>query len=77
MQITLEIDEKLVKKVDSFAANRREYCEKAIQEKLMRDERNRLSYEEKVKRTIESYQKFPQQPEEYEIWLDEQVWEDE
>ena len=29
---------------------------------------------EKVKRFIESYEKLPQQPEEYEIWQDEQAW---
>ena len=28
---------------------------------------------EKVKRFIESYEKLPQQPEEYEIWQDDQV----
>ncbi len=76
MQITIEIDEKTVSKIDSFSANRIEYFQKALEEKLTRDEKNKLGYEEKVKRTIESYKKFPQQPEEYEIWLDEQVWED-
>jgi negative regulator of replication initiation len=34
-----------------------------------------LSDAEKVKRFIESYEKLPQQPEEYEIWQDEQAWE--
>ncbi len=76
MQITIEIDDKVISKVDSFATNRIEYCQKAIQEKVVRDEKSNVSYEEKLKRTIESYRKFPQQPEEYEIWLDEQVWEE-
>lgn len=77
MQITLEIDDKTMSKVDSFSPNRAEYCRKAIQEKLLRDENTQLSYDQKVKRTVESYQKLPQQPEEFEIWQDEQVWGDE
>ncbi len=76
MQITIEIDDKVISKVDTFATNRIEYFQKAIQEKLLRDEKTDLSYEQKLERTIESYQKFPQQPEEYELWLDEQVWEE-
>jgi metal-responsive CopG/Arc/MetJ family transcriptional regulator len=76
MQITIEIDDKVISKVDSFATNRIEYFQNAIQEKVLRDENNDSTYEEKLKRTIESYQKFPQQPEEYDIWLDEQVWEE-
>jgi metal-responsive CopG/Arc/MetJ family transcriptional regulator len=76
MQITIEIDDKVLSKVDSFATNRIEYFQNAIQEKVLRDEKDDSNYEEKLKRTIESYQKFPQQPEEYDIWLDEQVWEE-
>ncbi len=76
MQITIEIDEKVITKVDSFARNRIEYFQNAIQEKVLRDEKNGLSYDEKLKRTIDSYKQFPQKPEEYDIWLDEQVWEE-
>lgn len=76
MQVTIEIDEKTISKVDAVSSNRTEFLQMAIEEKLKRDEKS-LSYDEKVKRTVESYKKFPQQPVEYEIWLDEQVWEDE
>ena len=76
MQVVIELDEKVISKIDAISDDRTEYFQKAIEEKLLRDEKNRLSYEDKLKRTIESYKKFPQQPEEYEIWLDEQVWED-
>jgi predicted transcriptional regulator len=41
------------------------------------NKKKELSDAEKVKRFIESYEKLPQQPDEYEIWQDEQVWEDE
>jgi hypothetical protein len=44
---------------------------------LLRKPKNDVSDEEKVRRTLESFGKFPQKPEEYEIWQDEQVWEKE
>lgn len=75
MQVLVEIDEQVVSKVDALSKDRAEYFQKAIQEKLLRDEKI-LDYEDKLKRTLESYKKTPQQPEEYEIWLDEQVWEE-
>lgn len=53
-----------------------EFVDAVLRETLQKLE-NRKTDEDKVKRFVESYEKFPQQPEEYEIWQDEQVWEDE
>lgn len=51
-----------------------EFVDSVLRETLQKIE-NRKTDEEKVKRFVESYEKFPQQPEEYETWQDEQVWE--
>lgn len=53
-----------------------EFVDAVLRETLQKLE-TRKSDEDKVKRFIESYEKFPQKPEEYKIWQDEQVWEDE
>ena len=78
MQIT--IDENLATKITRLARSKKESPTEFVNSYLREIvEKNdvTLTDEEKVKRTIESYRKFPQQPEEYEIWLDEQIWEDE
>ena len=44
---------------------------------LLRKRNAEKSDEEKIRRFAESYSKFPQKASEIEIWLNEQVWEDE
>jgi metal-responsive CopG/Arc/MetJ family transcriptional regulator len=82
MSIVIELDEKLVAEIDAvakdFNKNRLQYINESLQKSLQDDFlQKKRSDAEKVKRFVESYKKMPQQPEEYEIWQDEQVWEDE
>jgi metal-responsive CopG/Arc/MetJ family transcriptional regulator len=51
-----------------------EFVNATLRETLQKVESLKTN-KEKVKRFIESYKKFPQQSDEYEIWQDEQVWE--
>ena len=79
MQITIDIDEKTIEQIDvvakGFNKNRLEYINETLQISLREDFlKKKQSDAEKVKRFIESYEKLPQQPEEYEIWQDEQAW---
>ncbi len=66
----------MITRVDEVAENlhksRLDFINETLQEALRRQE-----IEEKERRAIESYRRLPQQPEEYEIWQDEQVWGDE
>ena len=82
MSVVIELDEKLVAEIDAvakdFNQNRLQYINETLQISLQNDFlKKKRSDAEKVKKFIESYEKLPQQPEEYEIWQDEQVWEDE
>ncbi len=76
MTVQIEIDEKLWEEAQTLAQdlqiNRTEIFQETLQEVL-----KKLKTAEEVKRTVESYRKFPQDSEEYEIWQDEQFWEDE
>ena len=79
MQITIDIDEKTIEQIDvvakGFNKNRLEYINETLQISLREDLlKKKRSEAEKVKRFIQSYEKLPQKPEEYEIWQDEQVW---
>jgi len=78
MSVVIELDEKLLAEIDAvakdFNKNRSQYINESLQDDFLRKKRNDA---EKVKRFIESYEKMPQQNEEFEIWHDEQVWEDE
>ncbi|HEX8737298.1 MAG TPA: hypothetical protein VF721_18335 [Pyrinomonadaceae bacterium] len=75
MTVQIEIDEKLWAEADALAKDlqidRSEIFQDTLHEVL-----RKLRLIEKDQKTIESYRSFPQQPEEYEIWQDEQVWED-
>lgn len=77
MEITIE--ENLAKRIVKIAKSKKEspadFVNSSLREILQRNEEI-VGDEEKVRRTLEAYRKFPQQPEEYEIWQDEQVWED-
>lgn len=82
MQITIDIDEKTIEQIDviakGFNKNRLEYINETLHESLLSNFLEKKHNDaEKVKRFIDSYEKLPQQPAEYEIWQDEQVWEDE
>jgi metal-responsive CopG/Arc/MetJ family transcriptional regulator len=82
MRITIELDDKLVEQIDAtakdFNKSRLQYINETLEKSLQNDAlKKKRSDAEKVKRFVESYEKHPQQPEEYEIWQDEQVWEDE
>jgi hypothetical protein len=78
MEITIE--ENLAKKIVKIAEIKKEspteFVNASLRKVIWQNEEI-VSDEEKVRRTLEAYRKFPQQPEEYEIWIDEQVWEDE
>jgi metal-responsive CopG/Arc/MetJ family transcriptional regulator len=78
MEITIE--ENLAKKIVKIAETKKESPTEFVNSslrKVIRQNEEIVSDEEKVRRTLEAYRKFPQQPEEYETWIDEQVWEDE
>ncbi len=93
MTVQIDVDEKMWAEVETIAKdlniNLEEMFVNTLREDLyrLRDKKNETSFpnerkkevsdEEKVRRTLESFRKFPQQPEEYEIWQDEQVWEEE
>lgn len=75
MSVLIPFDEKIVSKVDAMTANRVEFMQRAVLEELKRNERRKHS-DEIDKRLIDAYTRQPQQPEEYEIWQSEQIWED-
>ncbi len=76
MQV-IEIEDSLAVKINEAAQSENkslnEFVNSSLREVLRRIE-HRKTDGEKVKKFIESYEKFPQQSEEYEIWQDEQVW---
>ena len=76
MQI-IEIEDSLAVKINEIAKTENrsptEFVNSALREKLRIIE-SRRNDQEKVKKFIESYEKLPQKPEEYEIWQNEQVW---
>ncbi len=76
----VEIDETLADWAGKVASaeNRtlNEFVNSAVKE-LLRKKNAERSDEDKIRRFAESYSTFPQKAAEVEIWLDEQVWEDE
>ncbi len=80
MSVVIELDEKIIAEVDIFAKDfkktREQYINDALQ-KSFEEARKKSEMSDKDRRFIESYERIPQQPEEYEIWEDEQVWENE
>lgn len=79
MQI-VEIDETLaewaVKAADQEDKSLNDFVNSAVKE-LLRKRNAERSDEEKIQRFADSYSTIPQKAAECEIWLDEQVWEDE
>jgi hypothetical protein len=75
----IEIEDGLALQVSEIAKAENkslaEFVSWTLHQTLHRKRPNRTD-EEKVKRFAESYEEKPQQPEEYMIWQDEQVWED-
>ena len=76
----VEIDESLAVWADEAATAEdktlQDFVNSAIRDSLRKRNAER-SDEEKIRRFAESYSTFPQKADECEIWLDEQVWEDE
>lgn len=74
--LQIEFDETLLAQVDEttkiLQKNRTELIEEAVRDFLKKQRSEELD-----RRLVESYTRIPQQPEEYEIWQDEQVWVDE
>jgi metal-responsive CopG/Arc/MetJ family transcriptional regulator len=82
MSVVIELDDNLVAEIDKAADNlkkdRLQFINESLEKSLQADFlRKKQTDVEKVKRFIESSKKQPQQPDEYEIWQNEQVWEDE
>lgn len=53
-----------------------DFVNSAVRE-LLRKRNAERPDEEKIRRFAESYSTFPQKADEVELWMDEQVWEDE
>lgn len=82
MSVVIELDEKLVEEIDKAAddlkKDRLQFINESLTKSLRDDFLQKKKIDaEKVKRFIESYEKQPQQPEEFEIWENEQIWENE
>lgn len=79
MTVRIEITEKILKEVDQAAQtlrkSRADFVEYALNETVIKVNK-KLEISEKERKIVEAYRKFPQKSEEYEIWQDEQVWED-
>ncbi len=79
MQV-VEIDEALASWAGKAASAEdktlSDFVNSAVRE-LLRKRNAERSDEEKIRRFAESYSTFPQKADECEIWLNEQVWEDE
>lgn len=77
---TVEIDETLATWAGKAALAEDktldDFVNSAVRE-LLRKRNAERSDEEKIRKFAESYSTFPQKAEEWEIWQDEQVWEDE
>lgn len=82
MNVTIELDEKLVVEIDEIARssnkNRLQYISEALQKIIQQDKRRRNYSEEEVsKMYAEAYRKHPQTAEEIDEWEEAQYWEDE
>lgn len=75
ISVLIPFHEKIVSKVDAMTSDRVEFMQRAVLEELKRNEGQKHS-NEIDQRLIDAYTRQPQRPEEYEIWQDEQVWED-
>lgn len=72
----IEIEESLMAEIDGLAKSLKVNSSENFNDTL-REVIKKLKFAQMEKRTVEAYEKSPQQPEEYEIWQNEQVWEDE
>ena len=71
----IEIEESLMAEIDGLAKLLKVNSSENFNDTL-REVIKKLKFAQMEKRTVEAYEKSPQQPEEYEIWQNEQVWED-
>jgi len=79
MQV-VEIEDSLAVKIGELAKSENKSLTEFINSFLRENfdiKKRQTSDEEKLKRFTDSYQNFPQKSEEYDIWQDEQVWENE
>ena len=72
----IEIEESLMAEIDGLAKSLKVNSSENFNDTL-REVIKKLKFAQMEKRTVEAYEKSPQQPEEYEIWQNEQIWEDE
>ena len=77
MSVFIELDEKLVAEIDAvakdFNKNRAQYINESLRKSLRDDLRKRKLSEDEIGRMYqEAYEKFPVQPDEFEV-EDEQV----
>jgi len=77
MTVQIEIDEKLISKIDAAAQNLKKSRLDYINEALLRAVRHE-EIEAKIRRHYDSYKKFPVQPDEFEIDEEQliEVWKD-
>jgi hypothetical protein len=77
---TMEIEENLILEINEAAkdANKTpvDFVNSSLREALHKT-KQKTADKAKVQKFIESYQKVPQKTDEYQVWQDEQVWEDE
>ncbi len=68
MTVQIEVDEKLVKQVDEISfgleTNRTKFVEEALREALQKAQKT-LEIKEKERKAVESYRKYPIQPDEF------------
>ena len=73
MAVQIEVDEKLVEKVDEVSfgleTNRTVFVETALQEAIQKA-RETIEIKEKERRAVEAYRKYPVQPDEF--YVDEE-----
>ena len=70
MPVTIELDKKLIEKIDEiskvFKKNRVDYITEVLTESINNDLR-RDKIAEKERRAVEAYRRFPIQPDEFEV----------
>jgi|CXWL01.1.fsa_nt_gi metal-responsive CopG/Arc/MetJ family transcriptional regulator len=74
MEIQINIDQSLVSRVDAVTTDRDSFINRAVLKELRKNEG--LSSQEIDVELIAAFTRKPQEPDEYMIWQDEQVWED-
>ncbi|MCY7345469.1 MAG: hypothetical protein LH614_04540 [Pyrinomonadaceae bacterium] len=66
MSILVELDEKIVSEIDAIAGHTQKKRNACVNE-LLRKALRQQKIEEKERRAVESYRRFPVQPDEFEV----------